>query len=155
MDRQQADRVIKKAKTICDESGVRLTQKRKRIFEIMLLAGMPLSAYEIADLYNNSADGVMPPMSVYRILDFLESEDLVHRLNSNNKYVTCAHLNCGQKHEISQFLICGNCDSATEISMSSKVMNDIKALVKNAGFSLKNPQIELECICDDCSASFN
>ena len=48
MDRQQADRVIKKAKSICDESGVRLTQKRERIFEIMLLAGMPLSAYEIA-----------------------------------------------------------------------------------------------------------
>ncbi len=71
MNKQQVGRAIKKAKSICDESGVRLTQKRERIFEIMLLAGMPLSAYEIADLYNNSADGVMPPMSVYRILDFL------------------------------------------------------------------------------------
>ena len=153
MNRKQVNQVIEKAKSICEESGVRLTKKRERILEIMLIAGTPLSEYEIADIYNNSANNLMPPMSVYRILDFLEKEELAHKLSSNNKFVACSHLNCGQRHEVSQFLICNNCESATEISMSSKLMDDIKMLVKNAGFSLKNPQIELECLCDQCATS--
>ena len=54
MNRKQVNQVIEKAKSICEESGVRLTKKRERILEIMLIAGTPLSAYEIADIYNNS-----------------------------------------------------------------------------------------------------
>ena len=152
----QQEKIKKKileAKRVCDRAGARFTKKRAQIFDIILLADIPLSAYEIADIYNKSCKKKMPPMSVYRILEFFGTLDLVHKLSSNNKFVTCSHISCDHIHDDSQFLICNNCAIATEISMSSKLMRDLKKLVRNAGFALINPQIELQCLCDACSAN--
>ena len=49
-------------------------------------------------------------MAVYRILGFLEAENLVHKLVlTNNKYVACYHIGSEYKHEIPQSLICDGC----------------------------------------------
>ena len=129
----------------------RRTEKREQIFKILIKAKASLSAYEILDLYNHASNAKMPPMSVYRILEFLEKKNLVHKLSSSGKYIACSHLHCGETHEFSQFLICNSCDTATEISISSELMGGLETLVKNAGFAISNPQIELECICDQCA----
>ncbi len=104
--------------------GLQRNVRRSSIF--MLLADIPLSAYAVADIYNKSCKEKMPPMSVYRILEFFGTLDLVHKLSSNNKFVTCSHKSCDHTHDDSQFLICKNCAIATEISMSSKLMRDLK-----------------------------
>jgi Fur family zinc uptake transcriptional regulator len=150
---EKIKKTILKAKGVCDRAGTRFTKKRARIFKIMLQADIPLSAYEIADLYNQSSNEKMPPMSVYRILQFFVSLNLVHKLSLNNKYVTCSHISCDHTHEAPQFLLCNNCAIATEISMSSKLLRDLKKLVKNAGFALINPQLEFQCLCDTCYAN--
>lgn len=33
------------------------------------------------------------------------------------------------------------------------ILRDLKKLVKNAGFALINPQLELQCLCDTCYAN--
>ncbi len=152
MNKQQLSRIIDEAKDVCARSGARLTEKRKRILELLLISNTPLSAYEITDTYNQSSEESMPPMSVYRILEFLEAEGLAHKLSSTNKYVACSHIRCGHRHEISQFLICGECQSAKEITISKSTIDELGNLVGKAGYTLTHSQLELQCLCNDCAA---
>ena len=153
MNKQQLNPIIDKAQDICARSGGRLTEKRKRVLELLLVSNRPLSAYEITDAYNRGVEKPMPAMSVYRMLDFLETQDLVHKLSSTNKYVACSHISCGHEHQISQFLICGKCQSAKEIAISERIIDELGKLLSKAGYALTNPQLELQCLCNDCSAS--
>lgn len=152
MNKQQLRRVIDQAKQVCAFSGGRLTEKRSGVLEVLLSCGTPLSAYEITDAYNKSFEKPMPTMSVYRILEFLEAEDLVHKLSTTNKYVACSHITCSHPHEVPQFLICSQCKSVKEISISKSIVDELGKLVEKAGYTLTQPQLELECRCNNCSA---
>jgi len=153
MNKQQLNRVIGKAQEICARSGGRLTEKRKDILQVLLVSDTPLSAYEITDTYNKAAEKSIPTMSVYRILEFLEIENLVHKLSSANKYVACSHIASGHEHEIPQFLICGECQSAIEIAISKSIIDELGKLVGEAGYTLTHSQLELQCLCNNCSAN--
>lgn len=153
MEKHQLNVIIEKAQDMCAHSGGRLTEKRKRILELLLVSSTPLSAYDVADSYNKSADASMPTMSVYRILDFLESEQLVHKLSSANKYVACSHIACSHAHEIPQFLICGKCQRVKEIAIAKRIVEELDQQVADAGYKLMNSQLELQCLCDNCLAS--
>lgn len=153
MKKQQLNNIMDKAQHICEHSGGRLTEKRKRILELLLISSTPLSAYEVANAYNKTAETSMPAMSVYRILDFLESEQLVHKLSSANKYVACSHIACSHAHEIPQFLMCGKCQSVKEIAISKSIIDELDHQVRGAGYKLMNSQLELQCLCDNCLAS--
>ena len=150
MNEQELANIISKAEGICAHSGGRLTEKRKRILELLLCSNTALSAYEVADLYNKSADASMPPMSVYRILDFLEAEQLVHKLSSANKYIACSHIACNHSHQIPQFLICSKCQNVKEISISKTIIDELGKQVTEAGYMLTNSQLELQCVCEPC-----
>lgn len=153
MKKQQLAKIIDKAHDICAHSGGRLTEKRKRILELLLNSEIPLSAYEVADTYNRSSETNIPVMSVYRILEFLETELLVHKLSSTNKYVACSHIACNHAHEVPQFLICGNCQTVKEIAISKSVIEELDKQVENAGYKLTNSQLELQCMCEPCMAN--
>lgn len=150
MKKQEINKIIAKAEGICSNSGSRLTEKRKRILELLLRAEIPLSAYEVADAYNIDSESSMPAMSVYRILDFLEEELLVHKLSSANKYIACSHIACDHAHQVPQFLICGECQSVKEIAISKTIVDELEKQVKNAGYKLTNSQLELQCLCEEC-----
>lgn len=150
MNSQKLQRIMTKAQDVCALSGTRLTEKRKRILELLLISNTPLSAYEVADAYSKEAVSPMPTMSVYRILDFLESEQLVHKLSSENKYVACSHISCGHAHEVSQFLICRVCQSVKEITIAKSIINELVSQVVDAGYTLTNSQLELQCVCENC-----
>lgn len=134
----------------CRQLGVRLTEKRTRILEILVESESPLSAYEIVDRFNAHSSKSIPPMSVYRILDFLVSEQLVHKLAMANKFVVCSHIVCCDDHKITQFLICHQCNRTQEVEIPVTVMERLESHIVKAGFRLTNPQIELECLCEDC-----
>lgn len=148
------DAVIDEAERRCKERGTRLTSKRKQILSCLLKTNTALSAYELADLCKAEYGHAIPPMSVYRILDFLKSQNLVHRLNVANKYVACAHIahDCEHAHDhgMPQFLICGNCHKVEEISVARSTINTLRRGVEDAGFQLVSPQLEMNCVCQDC-----
>ncbi len=153
MNKQILNKVLQRAHEMCAHSGGRLTEKRKRILELLLQSSVPLSAYEVADVYNAQAEANMPAMSVYRILDFLESEQLVHKLSSANKYVACSHIACDHGHDVPQFLICGECQSVKEIAIPKSLISDIEKQVVEAGYYLTKSQLELQCVCANCATS--
>jgi Fur family zinc uptake transcriptional regulator len=102
------------------------------------------------DFCNSEYEQALPAMSVYRILDFLQEQHLVHKLNLANKYVACAHITCNHDHGVPQFLICGKCQKVEEISVAKSTINALRRSVHDAGYELLSPQLEMNCICADC-----
>ena len=150
---KEIKKIIDLAEQHCETRGSRLTKKRKRVLSGLLLSEKALSAYELIDLCEAEYGEAMPAMSMYRILEFLQSEHLVHKLNLANKYVACANIACDDNHAALQFLICGKCQKVKEISMSQSAVDELKQNVEHAGFHLVSPQLEMNCICENCQDS--
>ncbi|NRA24067.1 MAG: transcriptional repressor [Oleispira sp.] len=147
---KNVDHIIHHAEEYCRNHGIRLTIKRKHVLTRLIQAEKALSAYELMDACQENNGEVISAMSVYRILEFLENETLVHKLNLANKYVACAHINCNHTHGVSQFLICSNCSKVKEININPNTMADLQATVQERGFTLIRPQLEMNCLCNDC-----
>lgn len=142
---------IKHAEQQCRDHGVRLTEKRKQILTGLIESNKALSAYELMDFCKQRFNTSMPAMSVYRILEFLEDQHLVHKLNLANKYVACIHISCDHAHAVPQFLICRNCSKVKEISINQTTISALSETVKSAGYNLFSPQVELNCLCESCA----
>ena len=145
-------KAIAHAEQQCIENGTKLTQKRKAVLLGLLKSNQALSAYELSDLCKEELGEPLPPMSVYRILDFLESEQLVHKLKLANRFVACVHITCDHQHAVPQFLICTNCYRVSEISIKESTLRALQKNVADAGYKLVSPQIEMNCLCDECVA---
>ena len=143
--------VIDEAEHRCREQGARLTEKRKQVLSGLLSSDTALSAYELVDYCKTEYGQALPAMSVYRILNFLQEQHLVHKLNLANKYVACAHITCDHDHGVPQFLICSECQSVREISVAKSVINALNRSVDEAGYQLMSPQLEINCLCQECS----
>lgn len=117
----------------------------------LLSSEKALSAYDIVDFFKAQFEEDIPAMSVYRILDFLESQHLVHKIHLANKYVACAHIDENHTHNISQFLVCGKCSKVKETPVKATTIKNLKVSLQGSGFHLATPQLEIPCICDDCT----
>ncbi|MCW8128025.1 Fur family transcriptional regulator [Microbulbifer halophilus] len=153
MKASQLKQTLGAAEQSCRVSGARLTEKRRSVLTILLRSRTPLSAYEIAEQYSRDYGEPIPAMSVYRMLDFLAEENLAHKLNSENKYLACAHIACDHSHETPQFLICNRCNKVREIGIKPEVIAALRDTVEGAGYHLQTSQLELDCLCDECGRS--
>ena len=144
--------IMNQAEEACRSRGSRLTEKRKQVLSGLVGSGKALSAYELIDYCEEQYGIKIPAMSIYRILEFLKSENLVHKLNLSNKYIACSHITCDHDHEVPQFLICGGCDRVKEIAIKRSLIDKLKENVEDADYELLNTQIELNCLCRSCAA---
>jgi len=144
------DTIIQHAELHCENNGSRLTNKRKLVLSSLIKSGKAISAYDLIDVCEQTFGEKIPPMSVYRILDFLENQDLVHKLNVANKYVACSNISCGHVHGVSLFLICSVCNQVEENSINQPITNQLKKTVIDAGFTLVKSHLEMRCICQSC-----
>lgn len=154
---ESVSQIIERAEQRCKASGTRLTEKRKLALSSLAKSGKALSAYELVEAYNRDWNESMPAMSMYRILDFLASEHLVHRLELANKYIACEHTHdaqgCAEGQAHTQFLICNQCQKVKEIEICENVADALTQKVNGAGFHLASAQLEMNCICEDCLPS--
>ena len=146
------DSVIRHAEQCCEASGARLTAKRKQVLTGFVKSAKAMSAYELISYCEEHYSESLPAMSVYRILDFLVEARLVHRLNLVKKYVACAHIHSDHANCVSQFLICEKCSKVKEVGVELSTFNELEKSVQESGFRMMSPQLEVNCICDDCSA---
>ena len=145
--------VMTAAEQKCLQQGIRFTKRRKQVLSVLIEADVALSAYEIAERCNAGSDSNMPAMSVYRILDLLQDQNLIHRLEIANKYVSCSHMTCSHEHDQSQFLICGGCRHVEEIYLSPDAVDALQTAASSAGFSAISPQLEIKGWCAECRQS--
>ena len=150
---KRVDKIIDRAEQHCKAHGSRLTNKRKQVLAGLLKSGKALSAYELIDICKSESGETLQAMSMYRILDFLQNEHLVHKLNLTNKYVACSNTVCDHDHGAPQFLICGQCQKVEEVSISKSTIAELQKAVEEAGFHLVSQQLEMKCICQNCKAN--
>lgn len=147
--------VLNQAENKCLEKGAKLTTKRKLVLQQLIESKRLLSAYDIVDRIKKYAKSSMPAMSVYRILDFLESVKLVHKLESQNKYIACRHIQCNHNHQSAQFLICNNCNYVKEINIEQSVMDTIGFAADDENFDLTFSVMEFKGLCHACQTQAN
>src|SRR5689334_14403794 len=132
----------------CAGRGVRLTEQRRRVLELIWLSHSPVGAYTLLDRLR--ADGVRAqPPTVYRALEFLVENGLIHRIESLNAYVGCAD---PDERHVGQFLICTGCHSAAELD-DPGIGTAIAARAKEIGFSVSRATVEIEGLCPNCRAA--
>ena len=142
--------IIKCAEQKCKDNDARLTAKRKQVLTGILNSEKAISAYDLADYCNQHFEDKFPIMTIYRILDFLEGESFVHKLHTSNKYVACSHIASDHEHSVPQFLICNECQKVKEIHIDKNIITELNRNVEQAGFTMVTPQLEVNCLCDDC-----
>jgi len=142
--------ILEQIEQYCKNNDCLLTTKRKLVLSSLLHSSKALSAYNIIDLCKELFDEEIAPMSMYRILEFLENANLVHKLQLVNKYVIYSHISCNEKHNATQFLICKVCDQVKEVEVNKSAMMELKENVALAGFQLAGSQLEINCICHNC-----
>lgn len=146
----KTDKIIQQAEKNCVEQGGRLTPKRRHVLEILLNEPQPLSAYEIAESYQQMVGDTIPAMSVYRMLEFLMTQGLVHKLSSANKFIACSHIACDHAHQSPQFLICDSCKSVREVGIDNQLISALEKSIQDNHFQLNSPQLELHGLCEKC-----
>lgn len=136
------------AEALCAARGQRLTPIRRQVLETLAGSHKTLGAYEIMD--RMAAQGPRPaPITVYRALDFLLDNGLVHRIESRNAFLACIgdHHRAGTGTTV--FLICERCGAVGEAS-SAAVAETLQAAARAAGFTPKARIIEITGICAHC-----
>ncbi|MET0026014.1 MAG: transcriptional repressor [Candidatus Thiodiazotropha sp.] len=141
-------RVMQRAEALCRERGVRLTQQRRTVLELLIASEKPLSAYDLLDRLRESVKNPAPP-TVYRALDFLMQQGLIHKLESIHAYVGCTH---PDHPHAGQFLICADCGEVEEVQ-DPRVTESLQAAGQAQGFRTHRPVVELLGVCAHCRHS--
>jgi Fur family transcriptional regulator, zinc uptake regulator len=140
-----ASAAISHAEALCAERAQRLTPMRRQVLEALLASHKPLGAYEIMERLAHPDRPA--PITVYRALDFLRDNGLVHRIESRNAFVACVHPHAGSDPVV--FLICEHCGTVGE-APGGAVAETLKDSCGAAGFTPKSPVIEIAGICSHC-----
>ncbi|MDL5035752.1 Fur family transcriptional regulator [Comamonas sp. Y6] len=128
---------------------MQLTINQQRVLTALRQTSEPLSAYALLDRLREQ--GFSAPMQVYRALERLANDGLVHRLATLNAYVPCNHtVDC--QHGLRAFAICDQCGHVDEFSERG-LGRCINRWTKNKAFSLLSSTIELHGKCADCAGS--
>jgi Fur family transcriptional regulator, zinc uptake regulator len=137
---------IAHAERVCRQRGQKFTPIRRQVLRALMAGHRPLGAYEVIDELAKE----MPrpaPITIYRALDFLMANGLVHRIESRNAYLACAHA-----HDTAAsvaFLICERCGAVGE-KPSAPVAQSLAAAARASGFAPKLCVIEITGICAHC-----
>ncbi|MBC54504.1 MAG: transcriptional repressor [Gammaproteobacteria bacterium] len=155
MTPDQQQQCLSNAEAHCLNQGARLTNKRKRILFLLLDSGTPLSAYQISDAYREKYEHQLSIMSVYRMLNFLISQHLAHRLETTNQYIACAHMqnteHQGSEHGTLQFLICDQCKRVDESGIRNDILLQLNQELRKSGFTMQQEQLEIHGTCHRCA----
>jgi Fur family zinc uptake transcriptional regulator len=144
---------LERAEALCQIRGVQLTPLRRDVLRLVLEAEAPIGAYALLDQLKVSRAKAAPP-TVYRALDFLLEQGLIHRLERLNAFMGCNEALEGHDHDHAhdhphQFLICRGCGVTREIS-DHAVAEAISAAAAKAGFSAARATVEIEGLCGKC-----
>lgn len=137
---------LSEAESRCERAGVRLTSLRKRVLELVWQSHKPLGAYDILAVLSEEDGRRAAPPTVYRALDFLLENGLVHRIASLNAFIGCSHAE--HRHQ-GQFFICRQCQ--TTIELEQPLISDaISNSAQSIGFAVEGQTVEIVGLCSQC-----
>ena len=138
---------LNRAEQLCSRRGARLTDIRRNVLRLIMESPEPLGAYALLDGLRSRHGSGKPP-TIYRALDFLLSQGLVHRVERLNAFVSC-HDDDGHPHHAAQFLICRVCGQVTEIEDRPAEYAVLQA-ARSMQFQPEKVVVEGEGVCQSC-----
>ena len=136
---------LARADALCARVGARLTPLRRLVLELVISSGRPVGAYELLDRIRERGLKGAPP-TVYRALEFLQQQGLVHRISMANAFVACSHP--GDEHHALIF-VCTQCGNAVELE-ENQVSASVEARAEAVGFQVPGRPIEVAGTCPLC-----
>lgn len=143
--RRHVDAQLDSAASLCDAHGAQLTRLRRDVLGLILEAEGPLTAYQLLDRLKERRKNAAPP-TIYRALDFLLQQRLIHRVERLNAFIPCVE--SGHEHA-AQFLICRQCGTVTEIE-DRAAANALEHAAEREGFHPRRTVVEIEGTCAAC-----
>ena len=145
---------LRAARNLCARRGLRLTEPRQRVLEILLESHRALGAYEILARLGAEGRPAQPPV-VYRALDFLTAHGLAHRIERLNAWTACM-ATAGSTGDTTHpcapvFLICRDCRRVAETAAPG-LSQVLDARARALGFRPESRIVELLGRCPDCAA---
>ncbi len=135
------------AEALCARRGVRLTALRKRVLELVWRSHKPVGAYEVLDWLSAEDQRSAAPPTVYRALEFLLEQKLIHRIESLNAFVGCVD---PSRQHMAQYLICTGCGMVKELE-DAAVAKAIGHQAKQQGFVVDRQTVEVHGLCGACA----
>lgn len=143
--------LLDRAEALCVQRGARLTGLRRQVLGLILESASPTGAYDLLERLRAQRGPAAPP-TVYRALDFLREQGLVHRLERLSAFVGCVEEHGHGHGHPAQFLICRTCGRVTELEDHS-VAHALTDAAKRVGFTVTGATIEAEGSCAACTAA--
>jgi Fur family zinc uptake transcriptional regulator len=140
------DKALHTAEHLCAERGVRLTPIRRKVLELIWESHRAVKAYDLLDRIK-PVEGSAKPATVYRALDFLLEQGLIHRVESLNAFIGCR---CSEQAHEQLLLICNQCHEVEERT-GSMVMEAVARELEQAGFAMHRKAIEIHGVCAHCA----
>lgn len=138
---------VRTAELLCQQRGVRFTEIRKQILELIWESHRAVKAYDLLDKVKLKSSSAKPT-TVYRALDFLLEQGLIHKVESLNAYIGCSHAD--RKHE-QLLLTCTQCHEVEERT-AERVMDAIAQELQQAGFVHQYKAVEIHGLCAKCAS---
>ena len=136
-----------------------LNQNDKKVLKALDSAEKPLSAYDILD--QARSDALKAPVQVYRALQKLEKNGLVHRIEALNAFVACSdcahaghdHTDASHTHAHHRpgFIICRGCGTVREFEDERVAAIAVDAAGRD--FSVELVSLEIYGHCAACRAA--
>jgi len=139
------DEAVRIAERLCLERGVRLTPIRRKLLELIWENHQAIKAYDLLEKFR-PFDHAIKPATIYRTLDFLLEQGLIHRVESLNAFIGCSH--SGQPHE-QLLLLCERCHEVEE-RPGRAIMAAVALELEQAGFTPYRKAIEIHGLCARC-----
>lgn len=135
---------MERAETAFQEKGLRLTELRRRVFEVIAGSHHAIGAYDILERLAEKGSR-LAPISVYRAIDALLSAGVIHRLESRNAFFACH-----SAHDHRQLVLaCERCGRVAEVP-GKPVFEAIASAAKEARFQPAHTVTEVAGLCADC-----
>ena len=143
----RTETLLTQASRICASRGARLTDLRREVLGLILDRDAPTGAYDLLDQLRSTRHGAAPP-TVYRALEFLLEQGLIHRLERLSAFVGC--IAADDHDHAAQFFICRTCGKVTELE-DDELAHALQHAARRLGFTLGNATIEAEGQCATCA----
>lgn len=148
-DHQQCvSKALSVAEHLCVERGVQLTSIRQQVLALIWESHKAVKAYELLDRLKPLKNAAKPA-TIYRALDFLIAQGLIHRIESLNAFIGCR---CSERQHEQLLLICKHCHEVEERT-TAKVMQALADELNLANFTAHSKAIEIHGICGSCAAA--
>lgn len=134
------------ARRLTESRGLKLTETRARVLDIVAESHTPIGAYDILQRLAGERGRAAPP-TVYRALGFLVEQGFVHRIDTLNAFVAC--FDAERSHDAG-FLICENCKTVEEIAEPA-LGDAVRKTVAARGFKPRRTVVEISGTCAACA----